>query len=80
MIFEYGSCKAPLASTHLADMEAFFVVKGEVGLKAPRLCKDVSQHELCESYEEVLWERSSNGLEIKREIDDCIMRGLEPDT
>ena len=41
-IYEYGSTKAPLASTHLADMEAFFVIKGEVGLKAPRLCTGVT--------------------------------------
>ena len=42
IIFEYGSKKAPLASIQPCDMEAYFVIKGEVGLKAPRLCKGVS--------------------------------------
>ena len=36
-IFNYGTTSSSNGSNHLEDMEAFIVIKGRVGVKAPRL-------------------------------------------
>jgi len=40
-IFNYGTSSGANGSPHIDDMEAFIVIKGRVGVKAPRLVKSV---------------------------------------
>ena len=43
-------------------MEAFIIIKGRIGIKAPRLVYQASIQEIIDSYEDVIWEKSDNGL------------------
>lgn len=59
-------------------MEAFIVVKGRVGIKAPRLVDNVSQRMLFDRYEDILWEKTHNGEALKAMIDNMIRMRQEP--
>lgn len=41
-VYTYGSSAAPHGSTNINDMEAFIVIKGRIGIKAPRLIQSVT--------------------------------------
>jgi len=58
VIFKYGSIVSYGNSSHEpTDMEAFFVIKGRVSLKAPRRKEGVSEKFLIENYEDIIWEK-----------------------
>jgi hypothetical protein len=59
-------------------MEAYIIVKGRVGIKAPRLAQQVSIQELIDSYEDVIWEKTENGLSIRNQVDNIIENSLFP--
>ena len=58
-------------------METFIVVKGRIAIKAPRLVKAVSFQSLIERYEDVIWEKTERGSELRKQID-AIIRNRVP--
>jgi len=79
VIFKYGSIVAyGNTSQEPTDMEAFFVVKGKVSLKAPRLKENVSEKFLIENYEDVIWDKMRYGADLQKAIDLIIVEGREP--
>jgi len=59
-------------------MEAFIIVKGRIGIKAPRLVHQASIQEIIDSYEDVIWEKSDNGLQIRNQVDNIIENNIFP--
>jgi hypothetical protein len=60
-VYTYGSTQTPGNNNKLKEMEAFIVIKGRVGIKAPKCVHRVSQRFLVDRYEDVLWEKTHNG-------------------
>jgi hypothetical protein len=58
-------------------MEAFIVIKGRIGIKAPRLVQNVTLKTLIDRYEDVLWEKSSNGDIVREKVDNIIRNRKE---
>jgi hypothetical protein len=78
-IYKYGSIVAyGNTSIEPTDMEAFFVVKGRVSLKAPRLKEGVSEKFMIENYEDIIWEKMRQGADVRKSIDSIIVEGREP--
>ncbi len=59
-------------------MEAFIIIKGRVGIKAPRLVPQLSIREIIDGYEDVIWEKTENGLSIRNQVDNIIENSLLP--
>ena len=57
-VYTYGSTATPHNTNKLQEMEAYIVIKGRVGIKAPRLVSNVSQQMLVDRYEDILWEKT----------------------
>ena len=59
-------------------MEAYIVLKGKVGIKAPRQRNQVTEKEIIDRYEDVIWEKSDNGLRLRDHINKMIENNIEP--
>lgn len=57
-------------------MEAFILVKGRVGIKAPRLVTQVTENVIIDRYEDIIWEKTENGDILRDRIDKVIINNL----
>ena len=57
-------------------MEAFILVKGRVGIKAPRLVSQVTENVIIDRYEDIIWEKTESGDILRDRIDKVIINNL----
>lgn len=76
-VFVYGSTNSFHGGGQINDMEAFIVVKGRIGVKAPKLVEKVSFKQICDSYEDIIWEKTERGDKIRKKVDQIIENNLK---